>query len=708
MSGQNVDYYIYQLNGGAWSSESPVSAPLALAGLSQGTNTVAVLGRSRFGAYLDPSNAVSVAWTVASNAPATILSGAPATPTASSSARLSVGGTAVTNYQWTVDSGYYRPPAGVSVPLVLSNLFAGPHTVSVLGEVGGVYQSNNVPTTGSWVVNPLYGYDLSSLANVAGVGYTNIGSGPVTFNWNGLGSGGAVEPPGSYTVRITLTDKLGNTSFFVGLTQVGSVSGAANVLADINRGAINPRARGRRAVWQDQSDGNWEIYARDMSVNNGSISQVTRTPLAQQNPRTDGRYVVWQGQQTNGNWDVFIEDLEGTNGSQTLTATPTTDEINPSIDWPWVVYETRATGNKSAPWLLFATNLLNGENFQVSASTQNEVDPDVQAARVVWQDFRDQGPGEIYFCDLESQHVRRITKNIFGQFNPAIEGNWIVWADNRNIEVDIYGFDLLRNAEIRITSTAQDESQPVLDGEWLGCMQNALDAKSANATLIHLPSLLAVPLTSTPTLKTFPALVDGALVWQEALSNQSRIVSASLPALEPVFQNRNVVLVTPSMVSNVPNAFALLSLWASNGVQSVTEYTALTPQVTTQTASITNGVVSGQNFSLVAGNFLWVKCNGQQVLDLGLNNPSPINLAAGDSVFGYTQFPHAYSAFQFLRQLGLNNAPAVRMLDSESGRWRVALFQSGALVGDDFPIPTTAVLMVNLANPVNQFTPQAP
>lgn len=708
VGGQNVDFYIYQLNGGAWSSESPASAPLVLASLPQGTNTVSVLGRSQYGAYFDPSNAVTASWTVASGAPATLLSGAPATPTAATSARLFVGGPSVTNYQWTIDNGFYRLPTNVSVPVILSNLSTGAHVVSVLGEVAGIYQSNAVPTTAGWIVNPLYGYDFSQLAGVLTVGFTNIGSGPVTFNWNGLGAVGVVEPPGWYTVRLTLTDSLGNTNFFVGLTQIGSVSGTANVLADVNRGAINPRARGRWAVWQDQSDGNWEIYARDMTLNSGSISQVTHTSLAQQSPRTDGRYVVWQGQQINGNWDIFINDLEGTNGPQALTTTLATDEINPAIDWPWVVYEARATGNQNTPSLLLATNLSNGQNFMVSPSTQNELDPSVQAARVVWQDFRDQGPGEIYFCDLESQQVRRITTNIFGQFNPAIEGNWIVWADNRNTQVDIYGFDLLRNSEVRVTSTPQNESQPILDGEWLCCLQSSLSAQSANATLIHLPSLLAVPLTSTPTSKTFPALVDGALVWQEALSNQSRIVFASLPALEPVFQNRNVVLVTPSMVSSVPNAFTLLSLWGSNGVQSVTEYTSLTPQVVTQTASLSNGVVSGQNFTLVAGSFLWIKFNGQQVLDLGLNNAAPVNLVAGASVFGYTQFPHAYSAFQFLRQLGLNNTPAVRMLDSESGRWRVAMVQGGALLGDDFPIPTTAVLMVNLANPVNQFTPQAP
>jgi hypothetical protein len=48
------------------------------------------------------------------------------------------------------------------------------------------------------------------------------------------------------------------------------------------------------------------------------------------------------------------------------------------------------------------------------------------------------------------------------------------------------------------------------------------------------------------------------------------------------------------------------------------------------------------------------------------------------------------------------------MLDSASGRWRVALVQNGNPVGDNFPIPNTAVLMVNMANAVNQFYPQSP
>jgi len=96
------------------------------------------------------------------------------------------------------------------------------------------------------------------------------------------------------------------------------------------------------------------------------------------------------------------------------------------------------------------------------------------------------------------------------------------------------------------------------------------------------------------------------------------------------------------------------------------------------------------------------------VLDLGVNTSTSIGLAAGANVFSYTGFPDSYSAYTLLQQIGLNNALAVRMLDAESGRWRVAEVQGGSVVGDNFPIPGTAVLMVSVTNAVNQFTPQSP
>src|SRR5208337_676630 len=115
----------------------------------------------------------------------------------------------------------------------------------------------------------------------------------------------------------------------------------------------------------------------------------------------------------------------------------------------------------------------------------------------------------------------------FPKSHPAIRDHWIVWQDSRNIETDIYGWDFLRNREIQITDTPENESQPHIDGPWVVCMEDSLGPQTGNGRLIHLPSLVTVPITRTATLKTYPALADGNAVWQEAISNQSQIVSVA-------------------------------------------------------------------------------------------------------------------------------------------------------------------------------------
>jgi len=707
IGGSQVDYYIYQVNNNSWSAEQPVSAPLALSNLTAGTYSVSVLGRSQYGGYLNSSNAVTVSWVVDLSAPATVVAGTPATPSRTFAAQLTVGGAGVDNYESALNNSYYQPGVGVANPIGLSNLSAGLQLVDVLGQVGGVYQPSNNPTSVEWTIAPLYGYDFSSLPAVRSVALTNV-SGPVAYNWDGRDAGGTLQPPGWYTVRVTLTDPLGETNFATELVQISQLSGAAQVLVNANRGPANPYARGHWAVWQDQSDGNLDIYAQDLTSNNAPVIQITHSSQSQINPRTDGHYVVWQGREINGNWDIYIKDLTVTNGPQALTSAPTLDGVNPAMDWPWVVYQVRSTRNTNTPWQLFAQNLATAQTFRVSPSTQDEISPDVQAGRVVWQDFRNPGAGEIYYCDLESSLVRRITTNLFGKYHPAIYDNWIVWADNRNIELDIYGFDLLRNREIQITDTPEDETQPYLNGPWLVCVENSQGPGTENPRVIHLPSLIEVDATRTPTMKQFPSLAAGRVIWQETVFSQTWIQSLPLPALQPVFQDQNLVAVGDALVAYAQNAYGLLSVWGTNGAVSITQYPSLVPQVTEQTAVLSHGTPSGANFSLVAGTFLFVQFNSTRVLDLGINNSSSLNLAAGVNVFGYTAFPDGYSAWQLLRQLGPGSILSVRMLDSQSGLWRNAAFSNGSLKGEDFPIPNVAVLMVNMAGAVNQFVPATP
>ncbi len=708
VSGPVVDFYKYRLNGGPWSTERAIANTIQLSGLTSGTQTVDVLGRSQYGDYPGDTNLTTVSWVVNPTAPATRITGAPPSPTKSDVASLSIGGTGVTAYRWNLNNTYYRAETNAPGTLVLSTSSPTQQVVNlaVIGKVGGVYQPQANATTVSWIYDPLFGYSVANLPLVRSYSVTNIGTTQQTFVWDGRNNQGAVLPAGWYTVRITMEDALGRTNFSTRLVQIGNPSGTPGILAGVARGPRNPYARGGWAVWQDQSATKWDIYAQRLGAS-PAIQQLTSTPLSQENPQTDGRYVVWQGRQTNGNWEVYLKDLTSAAPLQALTATPDTDEINPAIDWPWVVWQRRASANPSAPWQVFATNLVSGQRFLVWPSTQDQLNPSVQAGRVVWQDWRDVGPGEIYFRNLESTEQRRITTNTFGQYNPVINNQWIVWQDNRNGQVDLYGFDLLRNTEVRLTATPENETRPYIDGPWVICQEDSLSPLTANLRIIHLPSLRSVPITRTSTAKDRPSLANGKALWLETVGGLASVQTVDVPSLQGVFQNRNAVAVTESMATYQQNAYKLLKLWnAQAGVTQIGHYTSLVPQVNTEVANYSNGVASGANFNLVPGDFLWIKFPDNQIVDLGVNTANPLNFSTGPSVFSYSGFPSQYSAYKFLNQLGVSRVKSVRMLDAETGRWVVALVQNGRPIGTDFPIPKVAVLMVDLTSAVSNFLPQ--
>lgn len=714
VAGENVDYYKYRIDGGAWHAEALIAQPILISGLAAGSHTVHVLGRPAAGRYPLEGDAAEASWVVDPEAPATRITGGPASPARRGDATFQVGGPGVTHFRWTIDAGFYRVEAPVGA-VALSQLDPGEHVFSVLGREGGVEQGS--PTVVRWTVDPTYGSDLSLLRKVRSTSVPHVPSGTQSFAWDGKDDIGAIMEPGIYTVRLTLSDRLGRTNFFTRLVQLGEFAGAVQIVADVDRGARNPHARGRQAVWQDQSAGNWQIFAQDISTAGSSIRQLTTGARANENPRTDGRYVVWQARQPNGNWDIMVRDLETPASDVAITSTTGTDETNPSIDWPWVVYQSKSSSDAAAPPQLRAYNMATRVVSDVWPGPLEQLDPDVQAGRVVWQDQRDVGQGEIYYKNLETGEQRRLTINNFGQYHPVISGSMVAWQDNRNGQVDIYGYDLLRNTEVRITSTGENEARPFIDGPWLVCEEDSLGPLTANLRLIHVASLRSVPLTRTPTAKTRPALAGNKAVWQEMESSAARIVSADLPTLQAVFDNQNAIAVTEAMASYQQTAFGVLRNWNTQaGVTEVTRFTSLIPNVTSETARIQGGSPAGTDFPLVPGTFLWVKFDGRRLLDLGVNPTGAFDLPAGVSVLSHTRFPNGYSAFRLLEQMGLDRARAVRMLDPETGRWLVAEVRTRAsadgttraptAIGQDFRIPNVAVLFVELSSNLNQWKPE--
>ncbi len=704
VSGKFVDFYRYKINEGSWSPERPVATPISLSGLN-GSVTVSVIARSTYGDYLPEDDALEVAWTVNPGAPLLNVAGVPPTPTPDqNSATLAFsGGADLTDYRWNLNNTFYQAEQPIATPLELTGLDPGDQVLGIRGKRSGIWQELNAATFIHWTYDPAYGSDFASLPLVKTQDYEDIAGQTLTNVWDGKNGAGVPQLPGVYTVRLKLTDTLGRVSYDSDLVFIEKLSSGETQLGDA--GSSRPDARGSWAVWQRQVDGVPAIRARNLVTD--TPVDVTSSPLAQEKPRTDGRYAAWQGRGENGVYDVFYADLDAAMPAPVAaTSTPARDEINPVIHWPWMVYQTRPSPANSAPWQLEARNLETNAVFFVDTTTQDQLAPSIHSGRVVWQDWRDVGPGEIYFADLETGEKRRITTQPAGQYNPTIFGHSIVWQDNRHIQLELYKFDLRKGLEERLTDTAYNEVNPVLCGNWLTYLEDSLGSETENLRMLDLDSGESVPLTQAEGRHSPGALGDGYAVWAEGPAGAQTVKASFLPSLQPVMRNHNTVVVTAELAARYPTAFGLLAAWkeAAN-VESITRYESIAVPPVTETAAWQADAATGDDFAITAGEFLWIRFDQARMLELGEADAAPVDLAAGKNVLSYSAFPVGYSAYDFINAVGAANIGALRMLDPLAGVWRAVEIKEGAPVGSNFAIPRVTALLVDMKNAVNDWQP---
>lgn len=706
VSGQFAERYRYRLNGGAWSDERPVAQTIDLNGLS-GAVSVAVLARHSLGDYPDEAEALTVGWTVDPAAPALEVTGVPPTPANDAlNVTLQPIDASASLYRWTIDdNSYYRAEAPLSSPVDLPRMSEGAHTVKWIGCRGGIWQDKSAASQVSWSYDTSYGFNFDALTAVRNAAFPNIAGHTLAFTWDGRNDAGVAQIPGAYTVLIDLTDSLGNHSRAASVVVIEGLSTQQTTLADSTTGGRSTRACRDWAVWQENAGGVWNIRARNLANPAPTVAVTSDPSFNQENPATDGHYVVWQTRRPNNTSDVLWCDLlTGDRGAVTFTSS--SSEVNPSVDWPWVVYQVQPADNPSAAWQIEARNFLSGERFRVWPGVGDQFRPRVQGGRVVWEDHRDVGPGEVYFCDLETRETRRITHNSFGQNNPVIFGDLIAWQDNRNGQVDIYQFDLLKGVEQRVTDTPYNETNPELFGTWLMFQEDSLGTLTENLRLLDTQTGSSVALTRAPKEFSAGCLGNGFAVWTDVLDASHRQVVASLlPGLQPVSIKANALAVTPALVARFGSAFQLLADWGpAAGITTVTTYDSFAPLVS-HTATF-NGTASGEDFPLAAGSFLWVEFNQPNMADLGAGAQNTLNLAVGLNVFSYTGFPVGTTAYGLIEHIGADNIHALRFFDAFAGCWRaVETKPDGTCIGHDFVIPRVATLLLDLTHPLSGWKP---
>jgi len=160
--------YRYKIDGGSWiggdadgwSDETDVSVHIELSDLTPDeTYYLEVIGKDAVGNWqgdasvVNPSSATTHTWTVGlAGYPVAELFNKPADPTGSSATGIRVGGTGVTHYRYSIDSGAWSTDYEIA-DYIVETLAEGDHEIAVVGYDGANWQPEFMATEYSWSID---------------------------------------------------------------------------------------------------------------------------------------------------------------------------------------------------------------------------------------------------------------------------------------------------------------------------------------------------------------------------------------------------------------------------------------------------------------------------------------------------------------------------------------------------------------------------
>jgi beta propeller repeat protein len=232
-----------------------------------------------------------------------------------------------------------------------------------------------------------------------------------------------------------------------------------DVTAGASGTAIAPNLGQKIVAWADNRDGNLEIYARDLST--GEERRVTYSPAIDDLPAVDSGVIVWQRCTTP--CDIWAYDW-ATGATRQITDTPDRDERQADIWHSRVVYE----GLIGAERDICEFDLDSGKERRL-ALPADQGHPSISGDFVAFDDLTT-GVYHIRLWHLPSDGVFAITGGRSGQYLNDIDGNRIVYTDDRGGQLDIYLFEFQFTAAPSLAADCEhlNGATPLLDATLAG------------------------------------------------------------------------------------------------------------------------------------------------------------------------------------------------------------------------------------------------
>jgi len=251
-------------------------------------------------------------------------------------------------------------------------------------------------------------------------------------------------------------------------------------------------------------------------------SAITNDAFTQEEADTFGDWSVWQDNR-NGNWEIYGYDRAA--HTEFRITTESHNQVYPAVDWETVVW----SDDRNGTWDIYGYDLIGDTEFSVATGAGNQRTPDVHERYIVWQSDT-AGSWDIKAYDRYLHTTINVCSNVADQTDPAVWGDFVVWTDWRNGNLDIYGYDLTLRREFPIRIGTGHQEQPDICNEWIvyrdGSYGNYEIAAYNRATRTILR------LTNDPSMQNNPRISGDWVVWHDTRDDPGDVYLFDLMDLE--------------------------------------------------------------------------------------------------------------------------------------------------------------------------------
>lgn len=323
-----------------------------------------------------------------------------------------------------------------------------------------------------------------------------------------------------------------------------------------------PAVCGEYVVWQDNRNGNWDIYGYNLTTQ--KEFQITTHPADQTHPAIHNNMVVWEDHRCfEGEGDscwfslpyaIYGYNLATGEEFQVIT-TPEwrssfAEKSNPVIYNDTVVWEDRSVGQPPA---VIGITLSTRETFQVGESSAEQRYPAIYGDSVVWLDEREPYTYGYNISTKEEFQIGPEHRFLFqsrGGYFPAIYGDMVIWLET--YDGIIYGYNLSEEKEILIGTASMGECHLISSGRettrptiykdyviWVDCRNGNPDIFGYN-----LSEKEEFQIIVQEDYQLSPALYETTLVWQDNRNGNWDIYGCYLtpPFIQTSFKSRTWVI----------------------------------------------------------------------------------------------------------------------------------------------------------------------